>query len=682
MSLLVFLSFSLSVVFASITFILYLHLQKQKKNIYHLEEKLNEAKNILNAIPFPVFYKAQNQSYSGVNKSFKELFRNTEKEVLSIIQEQATVNSQQMILMPYDNEIKKYTLVKIANFIEDETLSNVGIIVDIDELTKNKETLLSIKERYELVLDGADDGVWDWNIQKDTVYYSSRWKKIMGYDEASTPNDLNSWLNLVHHKDMAKVNEALRAHLDGKSEVFAIEHRIKTAPTLQWIIVRGKAIFGKNNVAIRMVGSITDITARKIAESELGKSQKLFATFMDNLPAIAFIKDAQNRYLYLNHFYQNFIGFKSWENKTPYDIFDKATADMITTHDRMALYEDEKIHEEYIYGEDDTLRLFKAYKFPIDGDGKEKLLCGFGIDITKEREYQKQMELYTKIFNNTSEGILITDKDGIIVGANKGYETNTGYKLKEILGKKPSLRKSGKYDQKYYHAMWQKLLQEGSFKGEIFNKNKDGKILPEIINISSIKDNSGNIAYYFAIYQSILEQKETEERLKYLAYYDSLTSLPNRFLFNDRLEQAIARTKRNNSMLALCFVDLDNFKYINDTFGHEAGDKVLRETASKLKSAVRNTDTVCRLGGDEFTVILEDARNLEDVKSIAEKVIFNFTHPLNLDDTTEYTISGSIGISIYPDDAQNEKTLLKYADMAMYQAKKKGKNCISFFGEY
>ncbi len=642
-----------------------------------LEKKLREEsgnKKLLDNLPFPIFYKDKNAKIVYKNKAFISNFGINIKTTTDYLCKYSSKPKEQMILN-FDNNIQKSVLIYVSTILDEnrDKKGSIGAIFDISSFKKDIDALIEWKKRYSLSVDGCGYGMWDWDIINSNIYCSVQWKEIMGYDSSEEINSLNSWLNLVDTRDMARVNEALNKHLNKRSEIFVIEHRLRLSKSVKWINIRGKALFDHNGNAIRMTGLIIDISQRKRIENELSKSQKLFATFMDNLPAIAFIKDTKQRYIYLNNFYENYIGFKEWRNKTVDEIFDEQTAKNIKDNDRRAFYEGVKKHEEIIPNAEGVPKYFEAYKFPIDNGNDEKLLCGFGIDVTKEKVYQEKIRLYAEIFNNTSEGILITDNKQNIVVANKAFEKSTGYSIYEIRGKHPNFLKSDDQDEEIFNTINKSLEKDGYYFGEVLNKSKEGQALPVLMSINNIKDKRGEITNYFVIFQNIEEIKENEKKLKKLANYDVLTKLPNRFLFEDRLKRSISAVKRAHTKIALVFVDLDNFKSVNDSLGHDAGDYVLIKVAEKLIQSVRDNDTVARLGGDEFVMILENIKDIKSLKIVCEKILQNLNIPFKLVDKT-YKVNASLGVSISPLHTVDYNELIKFADIAMYEAKNSGKN--------
>lgn len=286
--------------------------------------------------------------------------------------------------------------------------------------------------------------------------------------------------------------------------------------------------------------------------------------------------------------------------------------------------------------------------------------------------------LMGKVFENAEEGVIITDREAKILHVNPAFTRVTGYRREDVLGKNPNILHSGKQDQAFYENFWRELLRNNRWQGQIWNRRKDGNIYPEWLNISAVMGEAGEVSHYVAIFSDIASQKDSEERLYYLAHYDHLSKLPNRLAFRDRLRHAIQHAKRNHNEVAVMFLDLDGFKQVNDTLGHTAGDEVIREVAIRLGSAMRETDTIARFGGDEFTILLSEVGAREGVEIAAQKIIDAVSEPIRIDDS-KALVTTSIGISLYPKDGDDIETLIRQADMAMYAAKESGKNTYLFY---
>ncbi|MBU1978037.1 MAG: EAL domain-containing protein, partial [Gammaproteobacteria bacterium] len=315
-----------------------------------------------------------------------------------------------------------------------------------------------------------------------------------------------------------------------------------------------------------------------------------------------------------------------------------------------------------------------------NADGRIIRLSGSLQDITERKRVEDKLRLSAAVFENTSEGVLITDSNSRIVSINKGFTEITGYSHEEMIGETPNLLKSGRHDEDFFAAMWSTIRETGRWQGEIWNRRKNGDIYPEWLNISEVKDERGRTINYVGVFSDISAMKESESKLDHLAHHDPLTGLPNRLLMSMRMEHSLTHARRNSSLLAVLFLDLDHFKNINDTLGHPIGDLLLQEVAHRLTGCVREDDTVSRLGGDEFTILLEDLHDSRFVSDVAQKIIATLVDRFVLQGH-EVFITCSIGISLFPSDGDNVTTLLKNADSALYRAKDQGRNNYQYYTE-
>lgn len=289
-----------------------------------------------------------------------------------------------------------------------------------------------------------------------------------------------------------------------------------------------------------------------------------------------------------------------------------------------------------------------------------------------------EIKLLAKVVESSEEAILITDADMNIVFVNRAFTHITGYREDEVVGKNPRILKSGYQDAHFYQVMWREIEAEGHWKGEIYNRKKNGDIYPEWQSINVVKNARGEVSNYVSIFMDISKRKEAEAHISYMANHDALTGLANRNLLNDRLEQALLCAHRTGTKLAVLFLDLDKFKDINDVYGHAAGDALLRIVAERLKACVREGDTIARQGGDEFILMLPEVGGMDAVAKIAEKLLYSISAPYLIEQQQMF-ISVSIGIAVYPDDCTEMECLLKNADAAMYSAKQDGRNRYHFF---
>ena len=297
----------------------------------------------------------------------------------------------------------------------------------------------------------------------------------------------------------------------------------------------------------------------------------------------------------------------------------------------------------------------------------------------EEREsFIDELELSAQVFDNGLDGIFITDGEGSILRVNPMFTEITGYPAAEAVGQTPRLLKSNHHDEAFYQELWQALTDEGRWEGELWNRRQDGEGFAVWENISSVRDRQGRIQYYIAMFRDITEKKESERHIYNLAHYDMLTGLPNRLLFNDRLDHAVSRAQRDERSMALLFLDLDFFKNVNDSLGHAAGDQLLKIVSDRLGLCLREGDTAARLGGDEFIFLLEALRGPAPAERVAQKLLDTLAQPVELLGNPTY-VGGSIGISIYPRDGADGETLVKNADAAMYRAKEEGRNRFHFY---
>ncbi|MCL2524772.1 MAG: EAL domain-containing protein [Betaproteobacteria bacterium] len=293
---------------------------------------------------------------------------------------------------------------------------------------------------------------------------------------------------------------------------------------------------------------------------------------------------------------------------------------------------------------------------------------------------EHQLQLYATVFTSSSEGMLITDAEARIIAANPAASALSGYSGEEIIGQTPAMFRSGRHDNEFYRLMWQGLLGHGRWQGEVWNRHKDGGIFPGWLSISAIRDGEGVTTHYIGILTDISERKEAEARIQHMAQHDPLTGLPNRILLEDRVGQAILLSKRSGKPFALVFIDLDRFKNINDTLGHEIGDQLLVQAAQRGLSVLRDSDTLSRQGGDEFVAVLFELEQRQDASVVVRKLLAALNQPYLLAGHG-LTVTGSAGIAVYPDDGQSFSELLRKADVAMYRAKERGRNTASFFSD-
>ncbi|MBF0372619.1 MAG: EAL domain-containing protein, partial [Alphaproteobacteria bacterium] len=309
--------------------------------------------------------------------------------------------------------------------------------------------------------------------------------------------------------------------------------------------------------------------------------------------------------------------------------------------------------------------------------GREVIHCVWR-DITERKRIEADMRLAASVLEGTSEGVIITDAQGVILSVNPAFTAITGYEPSEAIGATPRLLKSEHHDQAFYQTMWRSLSENGQWRGEVWNRRKSGEAYLEWLSITALPGRDGMPTRYVSLFTDVTELRRKDERIHHQAYHDALTGLPNRLLLGDRLTHAIEVARREERGLAVMFIDLDRFKVVNDSLGHDAGDMLLEEVARRLTACTRRSDTIARLGGDEFVVVLTGFENPAEVAEVAEKLIHTLMAPMALKGH-DVNVGASIGISLFPEDGADTVTLMKNADTAMYRAKEAGRNTFRMF---
>jgi len=416
----------------------------------------------------------------------------------------------------------------------------------------------------------------------------------------------------------------------------------------------------------------------------LAASERNFRSFFELASVgVAQVDARSGRFLQVNKKYCEITGYSEAEMQR------FTFRDLTFSED---LHLDAQQRRDLVYG---TIREFSVEKRYVRKDGDivwvhlsvsalwpvgEEAQTSLAIirDITDRKKAEKELVFAAKVFEQSIEGIVVTDGDGTILQVNQAFSAITGYSTEEAVGQNPRILKSKRHSKEFYAAMWHELAEQGSWSGEIWNRRKNGEIYPEWLTINAIYNAQGRITNYVSIFHDITELKLQQDALEHQVQHDALTGLPNRVLLNDRLQGALKRMERNGKRVALLFLDLDNFKHINDGFGHTTGDNLLVELSRRLKEQLRGSDTLSRQGGDEFLVLLSDVENVDDVSSVALRMLECLNRPF-YHENIEYFVTASIGITIAPEDGVNSEVLIKNADMAMYRAKSLGRNNFQFF---
>ncbi len=423
-----------------------------------------------------------------------------------------------------------------------------------------------------------------------------------------------------------------------------------------------------------------DETELVAAQRDTLTSQERLVAVMQNSPMHICIKDTAGQYQFANKAFESEFKLQQSEllGKTDTQILPESTALLFEKLHFDVLHRKTRVEAEERVNIGDQVHWFSFICYPLhDEQGSVRAVCSQMINVTQRRQLDEQKQLTSKFFDTSSEGILITDADQKIIKINPAFTKVTGYTAADVIGLTPRVLSSGKQDKPFFAAMWQQINTHGWWQGELWNKNKEGELYLEKLTINAIRDEEGLVTNYIAIFSDITLLNTSQKKLEFMVAHDELTKLPNRNELKNRISQALARASRHSKTFALMFIDLDNFKNVNDNLGHEYGDLLLQQVAARLNLCVRGEDTIARIGGDEFNVLLEDVTDAQ-IANTAQRILDAIAKPYLIRDQQVF-ITTSIGIAAYPKDAEDIEILTKNADSAMYQAKDQGKNSYQFF---
>lgn len=386
--------------------------------------------------------------------------------------------------------------------------------------------------------------------------------------------------------------------------------------------------------------------------------------------------------LFVNDYTLNLLGYTAEEfvGKNVLDITYESDKELTLVKKEVTNSSHMNIEKRYLHKDGYPIWVHVSLSISEGRDGKPQYIIGFIKDIRDRKENEQRLKLASEVFDNTNEGIVITDDKLKIQAVNGAFSDISGYSNKEALSSNALFLRSNYHDNIFYKKIWHSIQKDGNWKGEMWSVRKNGERFPQWLNISTIKDESDTITNYIGVFSDISTIKQSEAELEFLAHHDPLTKLPNRLLLTSRLSQSIKRAKREGSKIAILFLDLDRFKEINDTFGHSYGDEILTTVTTRLKIAMREKDTIARIGGDEFIILIEEMKDISDLDQVLLKILNVFKDDI-LVFNHSFKLSASIGVALFPDDGKNIEDLIKNADAAMYQAKDAGRNTYRFYTE-
>lgn len=538
------------------------------------------------------------------------------------------------------------------------------------------------ERRLRDILESTNVVTWELDLASwRFTYVSPQAVAMFGYPAEDWLGE-NFWPTHLHPQDRAQATSYCVTQT-GLKQDHAFEYRfMKQDGSVVWVRDIVKVLSGTSDKPERLSGVMIDITEEKKVATELTKQHVLVRALIDSVPDLIFFKDVDSVYLGCNPAFEAFAGRSEREQvgKTDFAFFDHDTAQAFRAKDKEMLLAGQALScEEWVTYPDGRKVLFDTLKTPLtDADGQVHGIVGISRDITERKRAEEGLRVAQAFIDATREGIMVTDAQAHILSVNPAFTAITGWQADEVLGKKPAVLKSGRHPPDFYVEMWRILRDDGYWEGEIWNRRKCGEPYVQWISINAIVDANYAVTRYVGVLSDITQRKNHEEKIAQQANFDALTGLANRNLFADRLERALTWARRKQQQVGLMFIDLDRFKWINDTLGHDAGDTLLVEAALRLKACVREEDTVARLGGDEFAIVMEGLTGQEPLQNAAEKILTALADVFVLDGAPRY-ISCSVGVTIFPADADNASDLLRHADIAMYQAKAAGRNCSRFY---
>lgn len=557
-------------------------------------------------------------------------------------------------------------------------------------IRRSRDALQLERARLANVISGANAGTWEWNVQSGELVVNERWAEMLGYTlEELAPIAYRTWADNVHPDDLRKATALIEKHFSGESPEFRVEIRMRhKSGHWIWVLAMGRiAVWNAEGKPLLMSGTHIDISESKRQEAALLDQRNRLNEIIAGTNAGTWEWNVQTGAVVFNERWAEIVGYtlaelepvsiEAWTKLAhPDDL--KRSAELLQQHfdGEMPFYEAE-VRMRHKRG-DWVWVLDRGKVSTWTEDGKPLLMFGTHQDITARKMAEEELRQAAIVYNASSEGIMVCDAETRILAVNRAFTALTGYEEDEAVGNDPRILKSGRQDAEFYREMWKSINETGQWRGELWNRKKCGEEFAEMLSINTIYDAEGRPYRRIGVFSDITARKQSEELIWSQANYDFLTGLPNRRLFIDRVDQEIRKASRQKGRFAVFFVDLDRFKEVNDTLGHHVGDELLKEAAGRIQKAVRMSDTVGRMGGDEFTVLLSDVHDPGASEKVAQTILGLLEQPFHLGGEEIY-ISGSIGIAVYPDDAQSVDELFKCADQAMYVSKEKGRNRFNFY---
>lgn len=682
------------------------NLSDKKHNEIALSNEKGFLKTLIKAIPDLIWLKDPDGVYLSCNERFEDLYDTKEKDIvgktdydfveksladffrindLNAMKNNKPTMNEEELSFASDGHKEILHTTKVPVYDTDGNLLGVlGVARDITEL-KRIQKELERKERYQrAVLDNFPFIVWLKDEESRFLAVNKPFADLCNStstDELSGKTDFDLW-----PKELAESYREDDAEVLASAKAKNVEELVQVEDSLRWMETY-KSPVSLDGKIIGTVGFARDITEKKELEKNLITERNRFEKYLQTVESIIVSMDASGHIILINrkgcdlfgYSQEELIGKKWFEFCLPqpdgieqiYPVFLKIMAGEMSGSEYF---------ENSIQTKSGEVRLIAWHNTYLTDEND--IIIGTlssGEDITQRRKAEENLRLAASVFSHTREAILITSPENIIIDMNDSVERITGYSRQELIGKNPNIISSGKHTTSFYKEMWETLQKEGFWNGEIYNRRKNGDVYIEMLTISAVKNENDTIVRYVALFSDITPLKEQQKRLEYIAHYDALTGLPNRVLFSDRLGQAIVHSRRNQLSVAVIYLDLDGFKEINDTHGHDNGDKLLSIIADRMKQALRQGDTITRLGGDEFVAVLLDLQTHKDCIPFLNRLLGAASEVVHYNGLV-MQVTASIGVSFFDAiDTIDSDQLLRHADQAMYQAKLLEKNRFHIF---
>lgn len=538
------------------------------------------------------------------------------------------------------------------------------------------------EERFRTIVTQVPGAVFRVRPAGPIDFVSDAIEDISGYPAALLMRSAaERWSDIICPEDRRMQARTVQSAM-ASGKPYEIEYRILDATgTERWVAENGQPQRDEATGTAWVDGIISDISERKHNEMRIEGLLAEQSAILDNVMfGVMFVRG--RRMVSVNRRCEELFGYGSGEmtGQSTMILFpNEAEYEAAGQLQYPALALEKDFSEERQYKRSDgTLFWCLVSGRALDPNHPNEGSIWVYADVTERRLAEEKLRLSATVLEHIADGVMVIGPERQIVAVNPAFTQITGYTEGEALGKDSSLTRSERHDDDFYAELWKELASSGFWRGEIWNKRKNGELYLEWLTVSAVRDDHGLITHYVGVFSDITKVKQSQEKLDHMAHHDPLTALPNRLLFHDRLHHALQRAARDQQQLAILFIDLDRFKNVNDTLGHHIGDELLKQVAIALAGKLRDGDTLARLGGDEFIVLLEDVEGEFGAGHVAEKLMSMFEEPFMVSDY-ELFVTGSVGISLFPNDATDLNMLVRNADVAMYQAKARGRNGYQFY---